>query len=360
MKRKWILIAGLLLLIIIIVYHLFNCNYKPQMTLAVTFTDAPPIVQNFFRGTITAYYRGYKVGKICKVALSEDQKLVIFYLKIDYKNLKLPKNVEIILRTEDVFGARYISVNYPEHPSSEYLSDGDVIKGFASYERIDKFLVTELKTGKLKKLIDNLINLTTVLDKALTTGNTEFASEIKKSGADVGIIINNLKEIISDPQVKRDIKSTIHYSSKSMKSLNSIMESNSNNISQTLSNAPESIDKTIKNLESINKNMPDINNSILSTNDTIINTGKTINRTDLLLSTTNCHLDDINKKVPAIPANLLYKADNALTKFDCIGTEVIELLNERFLIFKFMFGNPGSSFERCKRQYPDCLCIPEK
>jgi methyl-accepting chemotaxis protein len=227
------------------------------------------------------------------------------------------------------------------------LSDGDIVKGTAVYERIDKYLITQFETGKLKILMDNLIELTGFTKEALkSSDNNELLSGIKKSSGDVSTILDNLREIIEDPQVKRDIKSTIKYSSLSIKDLSEIVESNKNEIKQIFAKAPESIDKTINNLESLNKNMPRVNENIQEAS-------TTINRATSSLSVTNCNLDTINKKVPEIPPCLLNKADNALTKFDCIGTELIDLLNKKFLVFRFMFGKPGSSFERCKD--PNCI-----
>jgi len=359
MRRKRFIVVICSLLLILGGYFLYKFNSKPQMTIIVTFDDVPPIIHGLVRGKIEIYYRGYQVGNVSKITLSDDQKHILFYLDINYKNLKIPKNAAIILKTEDLFGARFFSISYPKYPSSQLLSDGDVIKGTASYERIDKYLIDQFETGKLKILIKNLIDLTSFMNNILKTNKGGFLNEIKKSGDNIDIILNNLRQITDDPQVKNDIKSTLNYSSRSIKNLNQILENNRESINKTISNAPESIDKTVTNLESINRNMPEVNQSIMKANDTIKKTSKIIKNTNESLYMTNCNLDVINKKVPDIPSNLLYKADNALTKFDCIGTELIDLLNERFLIFKFMFCKPGSSFQKCKLRSTSCLSVPD-
>jgi ABC-type transporter Mla subunit MlaD len=355
MRKKWFVVIFILLFLISIGYFTHKIINKPEKTIVVTFGDVPPIVENIIRRTITVYYRGYKVGEVSKVKLSDDQKKIIFYVDIYYKHLKLPRNIGMILKTQDIFGARYFSISYPKNPSSKLLSDGDTIEGTAAYERLDKYLITEMETGKLKVIIDNLLVLTGAAAGMLKGNNEELLSDVKKSSSDIEIIMDNLKEILNDPQVKRDIKSTINYSSRSIKDLSQIMESNKNEISQTISKAPESIDKTINNLESLNKNMPRVNKSISEVDYSIQKATQTIDQTNSSLSVTNCNLDTINKKVPEIPPCLLNKADNALTKFDCIGTELIDLLNKKFLVFRFMFGKPGGSFERCKLQDSNCL-----
>ncbi|MDD3013753.1 MAG: MlaD family protein, partial [Candidatus Gastranaerophilales bacterium] len=338
MRKKRLMAVALFLLLIFGGFFVYKTIHKPQMTIIVKFGDTPPILQNFPRRDITVYYRGYKVGDVSKVELSGDQKYILFYVEINYKNLKLPKNIDIILKTEDLYGARYFSISYPKNPSSQLLSDGDVMEGTAAYERLDKYLIAEFETGKLKILLDNMLVLTEAMKGALKSNNGELLSEIKKSSSDIGIILSNLREIIDDPQVKSDIKSTIKYSSSSIKELDQIIQSKE--IKQIITTAPETINKTVTNLESLSQNMPIVNKNILEVT-------KTVDKTNSSLSVTNCNLDKINKKVPEIPSSLLNKADNALTKFDCIGSELIELLNKRFLVFRFMFGKPGSPFERC-------------
>jgi|GEM_PF-1895340 len=353
MIKKCSIVVIMSLFIIFGGYFLYKTIHKPQMTIIVKFGDVPPILQNFPRGNITVYYRGYKVGEVSKVALSDDQKNILFYVEIDYKNLKLPKNIDIILKTEDLYGARFFSISYPKNPSSELLSDGDVMQGTAAYERLDKYLMAEFETGKLKILLDNMLVLTDVMKGALKGNNEELLSSIKKSSGDIETILDDLKEIIDDPQVKKDIKSTIKYSSSTIKGLNQIMESKE--IKQTIATAPETINRTVNNLESLSQNMPKVNNNISEVNGSIKKATKTIDTTNTSLSVTNCNLETINKKVPEIPPCLLNKADNALTKFDCIGSELIELLNKRFLVFRFIFGKPGGSFEKCKQGDPNCL-----
>jgi len=355
MAKKCLLTVIALLLIIFGVYILFKIIHKPQKTIIVTFSDVPPIIQDFLREDITVYYRGYKVGDVSEIKLSDDQKKIVFYIGIHYKNLKLPRNIGMILKTEDIFGARYFSISYPKNPSTELLSDGDTIEGTAAYERIDKYLVGEFETGKLKIIMDNLVILTNTLTGALKGNNEELISSIKNSSGDVEVILNNIKDIIADPQVKTDIKSAIKYSSSSIKDLSQILESNRSELRQTISTAPEMITKTVNNLESLSQNMPRVNKNISEVNGSIQKATKTIDKTNSSISITNCNLDTINKKVPEIPPCLLTKADNALTKFDCIGSELIDLLNKKFLIFRFMFGKPGSSFEKCKQGDPNCL-----
>ena len=327
------LIIGILL-VVFCGYIFFNFMTKPEMTVIIAYSETPPIIQHFLRRDITAYYRGYNVGKVSKVGLSKDQKHINFYLEIYYKHLQLPKNTSIILKTEDLYGARYFDLRYPKHPSSELLSNGDVIKGYAAYDRLDKYLMTEFKTGKLKKIEDNLIDITNILKNYLGENN----SDIKEAKYDTTIILNNLREIISDPHLKQGLKSIIISSSRSVKDINQLLETKE--LKETITNAPKSIDKTIKNLESINENMPKINENIAKANQNIPEVNKTVSTTNSLLCNTNYNLGTINSKVPSIPPCLLEKAD-------CLTTELGKILDKRFLLFRLMFGKPGSSLEKC-------------
>jgi len=119
-------------------------------------------------------------------------------------------------------------------------------------------------------------------------------------------------------------------------------------VKEIITKAPESINKTIKNLESVNKNIPKINENLTKTNSSLC----VVNNN---LGETNCNLETINCKVPAIPPSLLENTDKTLKTVDCLTDELIEILNKRFLIFRFMFGKPGNSFKKCKQDDLECL-----
>jgi len=344
-RKKFIL---LIVLLILGIFSLYKYYSHPDMTIIVKYKEVPPVIRRFPKTNINAFYRGYKVGYCSKMILSEDQQYIVFYLDIHYKKLKLPKNTKIFLNTEDLYGSMHFSLDYPDNPSSQLLSNGDVIYGTGAYDRIDKYLIKDIQEGKLGHIISNMVVITDFLKKEAINNNSEFNNFLKSidsSKNDFGLFINDLRQIINDPELKQGIKS----SSRSFNNINQLLETKE--LRETLTKAPESIDKTIKNLEAINKNTPEITKNLTQTNRNFFETNETVNKTNSLLSTTNCNLETINCKVPVIPSGLLEKVD-------CLSNELIEMLNKRFLIFRFMFGKPGSSFKKYKQD--DCKCLKSK
>jgi len=347
-KNRRTKIIILIVLLILGIFGLYKYLSHPDMTIIVKYKEVPPVIRRFPKTNINAFYRGYKVGYCSKINLSDDQKYIIFYLGIHYKNLKLPKNTKIYLNTEDLYGSMHFSLDYPDNPSSKLLSNGDVIYGTGAYDRIDKYLIKDIEEGKLGQIISNMVVITDFLKKEAINNNGElnnFLKSIEISRNDFGLFINELRQIINDPALKQGIK----FSSRTLNNVNQILETRE--LRETITKAPKSIDKTIKNLEAINKNTPEITKNLTLTNHNFLETNETVNKTNSLLSTTNCNLETINCKVPVIPSGLLEKVD-------CLSNELIEMLNKRFLIFRFMFGKPGSSFKNCKQN--NCKCLKSK
>lgn len=332
------------------------------MTIKIVYKEVPPIVQNIFRANLTAYYRGIKVGTVEKIRLSDDQKSIEFYLAIRYKNLKLPCNINFILKTEDLFAARYFSIEYPPNPSPHFLADGDVIMGTAYYPRLDQYLVSQFEKGKLKTIEDNLIEITNVLKTALKGNNSQIINQLSKSSSDIGIILDSIKNIIKDPQVSKDIKSTLHYSSSSVKDINQLLQDK--DLKTTIQNSPQLIDKTLSNLDKINTTLPEVNTNVQLANKNITDTNNKLDTTNIIvastnstlkstvpeLRTTNKNLKQVNAKIPNIPPHLLEKADNSLTMLDCLNHELGKLVNKRFLLLRLMFGTPAKGFSNCSKE----------
>lgn len=347
-KNRRTKIIILIILLILGGFGIYKYLSHPDMTIIVKYKEVPPVIRRFPKTNINAFYRGYKVGYCSKINLSDDQKYIVFYLGIHYKNLKLPKNTKIYLNTEDLYGSMHFSLDYPDNPSSKLLSNGDVIYGTGAYDRIDKYLIKDIEEGKLGQIISNMVVITDFLKKEAINNNGEFNNFLKSieiSRNDFGLFINELRQIINDPALKQGIK----FSSRTLNNVNQILETRE--LRETITKAPKSIDKTIKNLEAINKNTPEITKNLTLTNHNFLETNETVNKTNSLLSTTNCNLETINCKVPVIPSGLLEKVD-------CLSNELIEMLNKRFLIFRFMFGKPGSSFKNCKQN--NCKCLKSK
>ncbi|NLF84116.1 MAG: hypothetical protein GX568_09070 [Candidatus Gastranaerophilales bacterium] len=366
-----------LLLIIILVFFVGQASYlafdglfrKPDKIITVRFKEVPPLIK--FAGDISVYYRGFKVGKATCKKLSADQKYILFCLRITYKDLELPVNTKIILKTQDVFGDRYFDLIYPDNPSEKLLASGDVIDGTAVYERLDKYLVEEMENGELGELISNLTWLTGEARTALGGGDAELkklSGEAAKSMNDISAITKELRAVLADPQVQKDIKTAISYAPKSLKSLNALLAQDE--LQNMIKSAPQLLDKTVTRLETVstelphvNRNMEQINtnfsamdSTLQCTNGLLVGTNGLLGGTNGLLSGTNCLLGDLNPKIPVIPQELVTQADKTLKRYDCIGAALSDTMSKRALLLRLMFGKPGESFENCN--YPPCSCPP--
>jgi ABC-type transporter Mla subunit MlaD len=349
--NKEILVKGFIAIIFLfslgylISYYAHSINSpRPKMRIMIKYRQVPPIIQDFPRTKIKAYYRGLYVGEVSKINLSDDQKYIVFYMNIYYDKLKLPKNTFVELNTEDLYGARHFLLSYPDNPSSQMLKDGDVIYGDVAYERIDKVLSKEFANGNTARLLSNLVFMTDSLKSfaGLSAEDSQaLAQGLKKSSGEVQLILQDLRQIIDDPEVEKDIKSIIKSSSGSMKNVEGILSSKE--IKQTISDAPTMITKTVNNIDGINKNLDKTNHELPKVN-------SSLSATNCLLSGTNCNLDALNKKlpvIPEIPPELLPNADKALKKTICLLDELPEILSKRFLGLRLVFGKPAASLKRC-------------
>jgi len=360
--NKNIILIILILFAVMLFGGFFLCRYlnsekmhNPEMTVVVKFKEVPPVIQDFLRTKVRIFYRGFPVGQVSKITLSCDKKCIDFYLDFYYKELKLPKNTQFFLNSEDIYGARHFIVRYPEKPSPEVLKDGDLVYGTGYEERIDKYLVQQLETGELGHLVSNLNLLTDLLTGF--TGNikgnaTGFAANLGKTNDEVQQILKEIREILEDPAVKKDIKSTLHSSSKTLENVNRLI--GTKEIKELIAQSPDLITKTVNNLDSVNKNLsetnkilPQVDKTVSTTNCVVSGTNCLVTETNSKLAQTNCNLDEINKKVPAIPPDLLPNADIAVKKANCFMDELSKILSKRFLGLRLVFGNPAKSLKKC-------------
>jgi len=327
--------------------------FRPDKVITVRFREVPPVIK--FAGDVGVYYRGYKVGKATCKKLSNDQKYILFCVEINYKNLKLPANTQVILKSQDFFGDRYFDLVYPEKPSEKMIAHGDVVDGTAVYERVDKYLVEEMEKGELGALISNL-NYLTGGARAILGGNKKelgkVSEDVTESVEDLSYITKELRTILANPEVKKDIKEAISYAPKSLKNINELLSQE--DLKKIIKQAPGLLGNTVTSLQSVSQQLPAVNQSIKEVNGSIEDVDKSVEgvnaRLDItnpLFSETNQQLGCLNPKIPVIPQELITQANITLKRYDCIGQSLSETASKDFLFFRFLFGRPGKSFENC-------------
>ena len=335
---KIIKITILSILLLLGCFLVGKLAYKPDKKIIIKFDNIPPVIQRLPRAKIKAYYRGFNIGEVSKMQLCCDQKHVLFFLDIHYKNLNLPKNSRVYLDSEDLYGTSHLSFYYPNSPSPDVIEDGDIIYASGVHQRLDQFLIGQFHEGQIEELLSNLIFITGAVRKTLDSNNDDAGALIKdlrKTNSDVGILIKSIIDIISDPQIKRDIKTSSHSAAKLLSS-------------KEITDAPQLLNKTVENMEEINKNLTKTNITLPILDNTVKTTNNTMTGTKQTLRATNKNLKSLDQKIPPIPPCLLENTNRTLENANCISHELCGILSKRFLLFRLLFGNPAKSLEKCQ------------
>lgn len=338
-NEKKLRITFLIILLILTAYLLFyRITHRSYLRFIVQYDFVPAISKNIHLFRIDVHYRGYDVGDVTEVRLSSDQKHIEFFVTINYKGLELPTNSEIIFKTENIYGTRYLDVEYPKHPSGKFIKNGTVINGREAYERIDEYLIESLSSDQSKKMLQNLYVITNILKNSLT--KEENAKLLNQSSGDLATILENVKEITEDSSFKKDIKSTIRHSSSSLKSVDEILSRRE--IKETIIQSPASVNQTMKNIGAMTDSMSKVSEVLPYVN-------KNLDCVNTLLTDANGNLCTINTKVPTIPQSLVENAETLVVKTNCLECELSKILSKSFLIPRLIFGNPGKSFKTCAK-----------
>lgn len=338
-KEKYLKSLGLILIIILAYFVIYKIIHRPQYHFIVEYTDVPAISDNLNIFKIDVHFRGYDVGDVTKIKLAEDQSHIEFYVNINYKGLRIPTNSNIIFKTENLYGTRYLDVEPPQVPSGKLIADGDIINGLEAYERLDEYFLEEIKTGQTGILISNLRDITDILKISLQ--DKENKKLLNQSSGDLAIILENLRQITEDPGFERNIKSTIKHSAGSLKSIDEILRKKE--MRKTIEESPESIKKTLNNIETMNEHLVKVSGVIPEAT-------KNMATANGLISEANDTLGAINKKVPPIPPSLVENTEKLVVKTDCFETEISKLLSKRAALLRLVFGNPGQSFKNCSHR----------
>lgn len=340
-------IVAIIILFIIASQIILFFLIRPQMRFTIQFDSVPATNNPFFPFSINVHYRGYKVGRVTKIELSQDQKHILFHVNIYYKGLMIPTNSLMIYKNENIYGKRYVDINYPEVPTAQYIGNGDLVEGVAAAERIDQYVVNEIKRGETGKLLRNLYDISEILKKALS--NKTNNKLLTQSAGDLAVVMENLRGVAEDPAFISDLRSTIKCSSCSLKNVSSLLSDKK--INQCIRTAPQQIIATCNNIENVNENVKTMTKILPSVN-------STLNSTNSTLTEVNSNLDKINTKVPIVPQSLVTNAEQLVVKTTCIESELSNILSKRFLLLKLTFANPFKTLQIYAQNYfhPSTQC----
>ena len=259
---------------------------------------------------LPVYFKGFKIGKVTGIYLSEDCSETYVDMIIYKKNIQLPCN--IIAKLKPNKRGEYIELIYPKsNPSDCLLQNHDIIEGRNSFNLSD-YIDKQAEEGGLEELKEKLKQ---TADAATGTFNafTDFmvtGNEILKD------VRPNLKEsselLVQTSKNIEDLTAQLSRSTRSEK-----LQRSSFNLEQST----ESIKKATKNLEIASENINDI----------------TINIKDETVSSINSTFGNINSGSKSFKC-IMNQVERILKDAEEIVKGVKITLSKRFSGIRIMFG----------------------
>ena len=145
-----------------------NFRLKPEYSFYVSFKEP-----KYIHVGTEVIYRGIPVGTVSKIKFSKDFENTILKLDINEKNLKLNKNIRVLIQELNFVGKKTVTLLAAKEASTELIQNGDQIKGIDS----PGFVEMQMYTNKL------LVNIDSIFKN----------NEISESYSDVNELINHYK-----------------------------------------------------------------------------------------------------------------------------------------------------------------------
>ena len=266
-------IISIILLLFATFFSVFNitkCRLLPHIT--VRFEDLQP-----FHRHINVYYKGFKIGKTCRIKPSDDYRSTLIEFVIYPKNLKLPSNTTAILKKEKHFRTKidYLELIYPENPAKNNLKNNAIISGKATIDAesylasLDKNSLDNAKqqleqaSVNLNIMIEALSGIFTTVQEILNENRTNINTTLKnlsKSSENLRKTTENLNYAISKQRLTNtftNIDSTTANLNDSTANFKIIAE-NTEQLSRALNSMMPQVETAMLETGCILKNLNDI------------------------------------------------------------------------------------------------------
>lgn len=289
---------------------------SPEKRIIARFKDPGPVESG-----IPVYYQGVNVGRVPKVGFSKDFKYTYVYIDIYNKELELPANVNARVKIEGIAGQKYVCISYPKKPVDRMLASGDIIEGESPFglDDVQDFFKREFESGRFQKAIKDFETSLANADKA--------AIQIGQASKKISLMFTKY-----DKDIDGIIKSTSGVTeglNKTITGVNRVVDSPE--IQKEVREAVSGVHRIVQNTEAGTEHIfGDIESTQI-----IKNTNTTVQKAFQTMDTAEDAFKDGGK---------------AARRFDCIGRNVSQMLNQRFLLFKLMFSNPGKPLGECQGQ----------
>lgn len=314
----------------------------PDKTIIAKFQECGPIPKG-----IPVYYHGVNIGKINNVDFSDDLRYTLIEILIFRKKMTLPKNVYAEIKLEGITGGKYVEILYPDNPSKEILQNKDIIEGRPTdLQEIVKSISKLVKKRQIQYAIEEIGNavaktseaskkashLITTFEEIINSNKNDIRKIIKEStfsATNIRITSEATKNVSVSPEFQQNIKSSV---------------SNISRNSEKLDNITNNINKITTDVDKVTGN-PKFQQDLLKTAGNTANISERIDKGDL-----NCLI----KKT-------FEDTDKTINKYNCIGGEFSNLMSQKFLLIKLMFGQPGQNFQKCNNSpYNNSQCLEEE
>lgn len=260
-----------LLIILLIVGLVFAYRYFNITHITAVFDELEPFPKN-----LNVYYKGFKLGRTCKVYPSKDFTTTHVEMILNANNLNLPENITAKVRSK--YKKDYVELEYPKNPSKNLLKNNSVIEGKKCIN-ISNYIDSEAEDGGLDEIKENLN------DTVVAAGETLNAL----TGL-IGTANDTLKE------VQPSLRATGQNLATMSKDLSEVTgELSRSTKPHRLSNTFANIEQTTKNLEEASQNLVGITQHANTETLTLI---------DCVVKNTNCLITNLNDIVKGLKLTL--------------------------------------------------------
>lgn len=319
----------------------------PKKTFFIRFSKVIPVSTDTFKEKIKVYYHGLEVGKVTKTIVAKDMRSVLFRVDIYQKDFNLPANSTAVLEVNGDTGMRYILLLYPKKPSSKIIKNGDVIEGAVPELGRHGYADENVRITRMDALLEN--------SEALTF---ELAEILKENRKDIRLITKNLSTLteeiksLTDDDFQKDVKSTVKNINRTIEDTNKILENGNmtKNISSLIGKANDTMDNVAVMKQDVGAMRQDVRVMRGDVGTMKVDVGamrKNVSDITEFTNKTEKTLDKVNELTADIKKEDVDQAKRLLVKADCMTDGLNKILGERFLVFKFMFSNPGKEISKC-------------
>lgn len=316
-------ISGLLLLIIGWAY-LREVTIHKQTNFHVVYKDVAGLTKGSF-----IHVNGLRVGRVDRLTLDIKSKQVIVDARIQVKDVQIPKDSKIIIRTSGYVGDKYLDIILGM--SDEIIKDGDTVVGEAVF---DSF-----------KSLDRLSIIVNEIDPVVLGKNIqEFASGALGLVKKADTVADNTNDVLTNLPKGMDLTDLVDKAHLTADKLDHAVENISEITNMTQSFVTDEVNSARLNMILVQAKeiSGDLSMSVNDVNELAKNKEAYENANNLLNKASKVveQLDEI-KSDPLIQnevREVVSNTNTAAKKVSSTSDELSVALHQRFLLPKLWFG----------------------